>query len=159
MTRFRSNRPLGAARTIPETMNVATVPLMSMIKNYCHIHQKHFGKGFFGRGRRRCYQCERNMKTQIDMNEKEFKLPDMPEATFAVDGSVPAWCRKHIHELREGFITACRLAQQEHERAEAIDHHWGEAQAIHAKETDDLRHELQREREARAALNGDSHAE
>ena len=30
-----------------------------MSKNYCDIHQKHFGKGFAGRGRRRCYECER----------------------------------------------------------------------------------------------------
>ena len=32
---------------------------MSMSKNYCDIHKTHFGKGFAGRGRRRCYECER----------------------------------------------------------------------------------------------------
>lgn len=31
-----------------------------MSKNYCDIHQRHFGRGFAGRGRRRCYECERN---------------------------------------------------------------------------------------------------
>lgn len=25
----------------------------------CPIHKTHFGKGFAGRGRRRCYECER----------------------------------------------------------------------------------------------------
>ena len=30
---------------------------MSMI---CPIHKTHFGRGFAGRGRRRCYECERN---------------------------------------------------------------------------------------------------
>ena len=30
---------------------------MSMI---CPIHKTHFGRGFAGRGRRRCYDCERN---------------------------------------------------------------------------------------------------
>lgn len=26
----------------------------------CPIHKTHFGRGFAGRGRRRCYECERN---------------------------------------------------------------------------------------------------
>ena len=30
---------------------------MSML---CPIHKTHFGKGFAGRGRRRCYECERS---------------------------------------------------------------------------------------------------
>lgn len=34
------------------------------MKNFCDKHNAYFGKGFFGRGKRRCYQCEREIMIQ-----------------------------------------------------------------------------------------------
>jgi len=47
----------------PAAPNDLHLLILSMI---CPIHRTHFGRGFAGKGRRRCYQCERENMTELD---------------------------------------------------------------------------------------------
>ena len=52
--------------------------------NFCPIHKCYFGKGFGGRGKRRCYQCE---KEQNSMEPKvDFSIDYLGNVQSTING-------------------------------------------------------------------------